>query len=74
MNSKHKFAKLDDWAKDLIVDPLSKEPLILSDRKDKLLSSYGAVYPVVGGICDLRLLESEMTSDSKVWKKGQEEI
>lgn len=57
----------------MIVDPLSKEPLILSDRGDKLLSSYGAVYPVVGGIYDLRLLQSEITSDSKIWKKGQKE-
>ena len=73
MTNRHKFIKLDDWAKDLIVDPLSKEPLTLSDKGDKLLSPYGAVYPVVDGIWDLRLLESEITTDSIIWKKGQEE-
>lgn len=69
----HQFIKLEEWAKDLIVDPLSKGPLTLSDKGNKLLSAYGAVYPVVDGIYDLRLLNTEITSDSKLWKKGQEE-
>jgi SAM-dependent methyltransferase len=71
MNKRHKFIKLDDWANELIVDPLSKEPLSLSKKGDTLLSQYGAVYPVVGGIYDLRLLQVDITSDTKLWKECQ---
>jgi hypothetical protein len=49
LNNRYKFIKLDDWAKELIVDPISKEPLSLSKNGDILLSPYRAVYPVVGG-------------------------
>ena len=74
MTNQHKFIKLDEWAKDLIVDPLSKEPLTLSNKGDKLLSSYGAVYPVVDGIYDLRLCKSEITAAHRLWLKGQKEF
>lgn len=70
-NSRHNYVKLDEWARHLIVDPLSKEPLILSDKKDKLLSPYGTVYPICDGIYDLRLARSEITISSKLWAKGQ---
>lgn len=72
-NNNHNYVKLDDWARFLIVDPLSKEPLTLSDRKDKLLSPYGVVYPIVNGIYDLRLLDCQITPLSKLWLAGQKE-
>ena len=61
--------KLDSWAKDLLVDPLSKEPL--SFEYNQLLSPYGRKYPIVGGIYDLRLLNNRTTRDQKRWREGQ---
>ena len=62
---------LDSWAKELLVDPQSKEPLRLSEDGKHLLSSYGRKYPIINGILDLRLLNNETTPDQKVWKEGQ---
>ena len=73
MSDKNKFVKLDNWVKELIVDPLSKEPMSLSQKEDLLLSPYGSVYPVANGIYDLRLLKSATTSDVILWEKGQKE-
>ena len=73
MSDKNKFVKLSKWASDLIVDPLSKEPLSLTEKEDVLLSPYGAVYPVVNGIYDLRLLKCAATADGILWEKGQKE-
>jgi ubiquinone/menaquinone biosynthesis C-methylase UbiE len=67
----NKFVKLDKWAKELIVDPLSKDPLTMSEDNNYLLSSYGRKYPVVSGIYSLRVLNNETTKDQKVWKQGQ---
>jgi ubiquinone/menaquinone biosynthesis C-methylase UbiE len=63
--------KLDHWARELVVDPLSKQPLIISEDESHLLSPYGRKYPIVNGIYDLRLLNNEITRDQKLWKKGQ---
>ena len=68
---KNRFTKLNSWAKGLIVDPLSKQPLTLSEDQRYLLSSYGRRYPIVNGIFDLRLLNNETTRDQKLWKEGQ---
>jgi ubiquinone/menaquinone biosynthesis C-methylase UbiE len=71
---KNKFIKIDEWVKDIIVDPLSKQPLTASDDGEYLLSPYGRKYPIVRGIYDLRLLNNETTYDQKIWKKGQLEV
>ena len=67
----NKFIKLDKWAKELIVDPLSKGPLNMSDDNNYLLSPYGRKYPIINGIFDLRVLNNETTRDQKIWKEGQ---
>jgi SAM-dependent methyltransferase len=67
----NKFVKLDAWAKELLVDPLSKDPLNMSEDNNYLLSSYGRKYPIINGIFDLRVLNNETTKDQKVWKEGQ---
>ncbi|MCK5451781.1 MAG: methyltransferase domain-containing protein [Candidatus Omnitrophica bacterium] len=71
---KNNFVKIDDWVKDIIVDPLSKQALRLSGNGEYLLSSYGRKYPIIGGVYDLRLLNNETTYDQKIWKKGQIEF
>jgi SAM-dependent methyltransferase len=68
-----KPTKLDNWAKELIVDPLSKEPLSLAEDSTHLLSPYGRKYPIVDGIFDLRLLNNKASRDQKIWKEGQHE-
>ena len=65
--------KLDQWVKDVIVDPLSKEPLTIDREINFLVSSYGRKYPIKDGIFDLRLLNNETTADQKIWKEGQRE-
>jgi SAM-dependent methyltransferase len=66
-----KYIKLDDWVKELIVDPLSKEPFSIIKTGDYLMAPYGRQYPIVNGIYDLRLLNNKTTRDQKTWKKGQ---
>lgn len=68
-----KPTKLDNWVKEIIVDPLSKEPLTINEKKNFLFSPYGRRYPIKDGIFDLRLLNNETTKDQKVWKEGQRE-
>lgn len=63
--------KLDSWVKEIIVDPLSKEPLTVNNNKNFLCSSYGRKYPVKDKLLDLRLLNNETTLDQKIWKEGQ---
>lgn len=65
------YIKLNKWVKEIIVDPLSKQPLSIAEDGDYLLSQYGRKYPVVEGIYDLRLLNNETTNDQKLWKDGQ---
>jgi ubiquinone/menaquinone biosynthesis C-methylase UbiE len=67
----NKFIKLDDWCRDIVVDPLGKQALIVSSDGNFLETSYCRKYPVVNGIYDLRLLNSNVTDDQKLWKKGQ---
>jgi SAM-dependent methyltransferase len=67
----NKFVKLDSWAKGLVVDPLSKDPLNMSEDNNYLLSPYGRKYPIIDGIYDLRVLNNETTKDQKLWKEGQ---
>lgn len=73
MASKNDYIKIDDWVKEILVDPLSKQSLIISDDGKFLLSPYGREYPIVNGIYDLRLLNNETTHDQKTWKDGQRE-
>lgn len=65
--------KLDSWVKEIIVDPLSKEPLTMNEEKTLLISPYGRTYPITGELFDLRLLNNDTTSDQKRWKEGQRE-
>ena len=65
--------KLDCWVKEIIVDPLSKEPLTMDKMHGYLLSPYGRKYPLNDELYDLRLLNNETTKDQKVWKEGQRE-
>lgn len=65
--------KLDSWVKEIIVDPLSKEPLTINEEKTFLFSPYGRKYPIKDELFDLRLLNNETTADQKVWKEGQRE-
>ena len=62
---------LEKWFRDILVDPLGKEPLIESDGF--LSAAYGRRYPVVNGIYDLRVLNNETTADQKTWREGQVE-
>jgi len=68
-----KPTKMDDWVKEIIVDPLSKEPLTINKERNFLISSYGRKYPIVDDIYDLRFLNNEITADQKLWKAGQYE-
>jgi len=65
--------KMDNWLSEIIVDPLSKEPLVSNEERTLLISPYGRQYPIVGELFDLRLLNNETTPDQKVWKEGQRE-
>ena len=72
MNSdNNKYIKMDEWLRDIVVDPLSKEALTFADNGEYLVSPYGRQYPIVKGVFDLRLLNNETTNDQKIWKKGQ---
>lgn len=68
-----KFVKLDSWVKEIIVDPLSKEPLTINKEKTFIFSTYGRKYPVKDELLDLRLLNNETTADQKAWNEGQRE-
>lgn len=70
----NKYVKVDKWVSEILVDPLSKEAINISDKDKYLFSSYGRKYPVTNGIYDLRLLKNEITNDQKLWKKGQIEF
>jgi hypothetical protein len=49
------YVRLDEWARSLLVDPLSKTPF--REAADSLVSDYEKRYPLVGGaVYDLRLL------------------
>lgn len=63
--------RLDAWVKEIIVDPLSKEPLSLDKERGCLSSPYGRKYPIVGEIYDLRFLNNNTTKDQQEWKEGQ---
>ena len=67
-----KYYYLEDWAKELVVDPLSKQSLIKSEDSMFLLSDYGRKYPIVNEIYDLRLLNNSTTGDQKLWKRTQD--
>lgn len=64
--------KLDDWVRAILVDPLSKETLKW-ESDNRLLTSYGRVYPIVNMIPDLRLLPNITTPDQKDWKLCQDD-
>lgn len=68
------LVKLDSWVKQILVDPLSKEPFV-SEPGDpgRLSSPYGRKYPITKGVYDLRLLNNETTADQKEWTEGQRE-
>jgi len=66
-----KPVKLDDWARDLLVDPLDKGPLLVSQQDGFLVSSYGRRYPITNGIFDLRLLNNVTSKDQRAWREGQ---
>ncbi|MFH1060663.1 MAG: class I SAM-dependent methyltransferase [Pseudomonadota bacterium] len=66
--------KIEDWVRNILVDPLGKEDLIKSDDGNYLITSYGRKYPIVDGIYDLRLLNNYTTSDQKRWMMGQIEF
>ena len=65
------YVKIDEWVKEIIVDPLSKEPLSSSEDGTFLISPYGRKYPIIEGIYDLRLLSNQTTYDQKRWKVAQ---
>jgi SAM-dependent methyltransferase len=65
--------KLDPWVREIVVDPLSKEPLTINEEQTFLFSPYGRKYPINGNHFDLRLLNNETTKDQKIWKEGQRE-
>lgn len=62
---------LEKWFRDILVDPLGKEPL--TESAGCLTAGYGRRYPVVNGIYDLRVLNNETTADQKTWREGQVE-
>jgi uncharacterized protein YbaR (Trm112 family) len=47
--------KLDNWVREIIVDPLSKEPLTTNEEKTFLFSPYGRKYPIKDELLDLRM-------------------
>ena len=67
----NKYVKIDDWVKNIVVDPLGKESLTISDDEKFLITSYGKKYSIKDGIYDLRLLKTETTGDQRIWADGQ---
>lgn len=67
----NKYVKLDEWAKELIVDPLGKERLVNDQDGNYLIASYGRKWPIVDGVYDLRLLDNTTTEDQRKWTEGQ---
>jgi len=68
-----KYTKIDDWVREIIVDPLAKEQIKISEDGKFIHSTYGRIYPIVNNIYDFRLLNNTTTDDQKVWKDGQDE-
>jgi SAM-dependent methyltransferase len=68
MNS---FVKVDAWLAAVLVDPLSKTSL--HREQNSLISDYGARYPIVEGIYDLRLLKGTFGQLNEKWAHGQRE-
>ncbi|MBI1795738.1 MAG: methyltransferase domain-containing protein [Candidatus Eisenbacteria bacterium] len=66
-------ARLDSWAREIIVDPLAKGPLIEDRSNNRYLSPYGRQYPITNGVLDLRLLNNHTTPDQTRWSRGQSE-
>lgn len=67
-----KYVKIDNWVKDLLRDPLSKTPLKIDDNF--LWADYGARYPIVDGIPDLRLFRNKNASHGHIlskWSRSQ---
>lgn len=60
---------LAPWLKDLLRDPLSKGPL--KEEELSLVSTYGRRYPIVNGVCDLRLLTWNAEGSQAAWAEGQ---
>jgi ubiquinone/menaquinone biosynthesis C-methylase UbiE len=71
MDNMKKGIKIDEWAMDLIVDPLNKDSMFFNDKNNKIKSSYGREYEVVDGVMDLRIRNTSVTGDQKVWELGQ---
>jgi len=65
------FVKVDPWLQKILVDPLDKGPLTISETS--LVSSYGRHYPIVKGIYDLRLLTRHVGVVGELWNEGQRE-
>lgn len=65
------LTKVDAWLRGIIVDPLDKSPLL--DAPGEMISMYGRRYPVVNGVCDLRLLSRTSGALAEIWRHGQEE-
>lgn len=65
------YVKVDPWLKKILVDPLDKGALIISETS--LTSSYGRQYPIVKNIYDLRLLTRHVGVVGKLWNEGQRE-
>lgn len=65
------LVKLDAWLKDILVDPLNKEPLTVPAGQAPVKTSYGRLYPSDGEILDLRVLNNKTTPDQKLWRDGQ---
>lgn len=63
------FVKVDKWLEELLVDPLDKGPLVLSNSS--LVSSYGRRYPMENNVYDLRLLTQHVGVVGQLWQEGQ---
>ena len=59
--------KIDDWLKDILVDPISKQPL--TKENTTWHSSTGFIYNEYKGIPDFRI---RFTQTEEQWKVGQE--
>lgn len=61
--------ELDEWVKDILVDPLGKDTLTFTSELAE--SVYGRNYPIVNNVLDLRMRHPMVTSDQKIWLAGQ---